>query len=479
MRQGLDGNLLVTSRMTPESFAPQFAIPFFVLLGYVGRVLPISLPLLYLLSRILGGIALMLGIYALIARFFHDGIRRGWAFFITLSGSFLPIIQDGRLEAPPHVLTWSELDPLIRLTYIPHHLWSKVLFVAIIFLLLRAETNKGLGKTLGALFCLSIVMGFTSPVIVVTFVMTIGVWLLAEWAVSVKKHGMFPWNVGMYGASVLLGCVLVLWYHWHLAHSVFPWTTYGPPWENNWLFLFSPWEYLTMLGPLFIVSITGLALGWWKERSVRLLGAWILSGWVLSFLMRRFLPFSGSRYLEGYQWIPIGILSVYGLSELIRRFVRTRQTFVFELAAGFLLLLSLPSLGISIYNAITRIDSARSDPRYYMNRDVEGALLYIETVRPPCTVASTDWFSTMVSSYSSCRSVSGHRLMTYENDQKIGELNAFLYWNEPMVDKERLIRKYGITHVVTMDGITGEDVKSVLHPVPEFRSGSVSVYRVR
>ncbi len=69
--------------------------------------------------------------------------------------------------------------------------------------------------------------------------------------------------------------------------------------------------------------------------------------------------------------------------------------------------------------------------------------------------------------------------MTYKNEEKIREMNAFLYWNESDDAKKAVIKKYGITHVVTMDGITGEDLKTILEPDPRYRSGSVSVYRVR
>src|SRR4030042_2431864 len=52
MRQGYDGRILLTSRMTPEGFPPVFPPTFFALLGHLPRLSGLSLYHIYFLSRI-------------------------------------------------------------------------------------------------------------------------------------------------------------------------------------------------------------------------------------------------------------------------------------------------------------------------------------------------------------------------------------------------------------------------------------------
>ncbi len=241
IRQGIDGNILVTSRMTPETFGPQFTVTFFVLLGWIGRITGLTPVTLYTAARLIGGLALVWAIWLLTERLFHDRRERLASFVLTLTGSFLPIIQDGRLAVATYVKAWTELDPLARLTYIPHHLWSKVLLVFLILLLTQRATGSMSARrnTLLAVGFGVLLMGFTSPVIIVTFAVTVLLFAGGEWLASRNAGRGAPWSVLNRSAAALAGAAAVVAYHWQLSHSTFPWTTYGPPWENNWLYLYS------------------------------------------------------------------------------------------------------------------------------------------------------------------------------------------------------------------------------------------------
>lgn len=231
MRQGYEGAWKVTSRMTPEFFPPQFAAPFFLLLGKVGTILPLSMESLYFASRLLGAIAIMIVLYRVIQILFDTVIIRIWAFILTLSGTFFPSIYNGGLSIPDLIKSWTELDPIERIAFIPHHLWSKVLLLVLFLVITRKETR---GYRFAVVALLTVIMGFISPVILVTYVITIGLWLVWERKIPQTIICL----VGIASAGV------VALYHWYLSHSVFPWTTYSPPWENNWLLLYSPLSYI-------------------------------------------------------------------------------------------------------------------------------------------------------------------------------------------------------------------------------------------
>lgn len=459
MRQGYDGALAVTTKMTPEVFPPQFVAPFFPLLGMVGRVVPLGMGELYTLARLIGSVALMLVIAKLIQHIFVDPRQRIGALVITLAGTFLPTVKDGVLDIPVLVgKTWTELDPVMRLSFVPHHLASKILFVAILLLMVRKQVRWW------NIAVLTVLMGFISPVILVTFAGTLGLWMICE---------KFPRKTFLHVSLAAVATGAVSLYHWQVSKSVFPWTTYGPPWENNWLYLTTATEYLQSFGVLFPIAIVGVLVGFRKSPVIRMLTAWVLAGWILIFVVRPLLPFSNSRYLAGYQWIAVNMLAAYGLVWVGKK-LRVKHA----LLTLLVVLVSVPSWYLSIQQRIAYVEKNIHNPNVFLNREISEALSYVQTLGSGCTVVAPDWFSTMIPAYSSCRSVSGHRLMTWANDIKVYEMNEFFFQPKPLSEKAGRIKQYGITHVITLDNITGTDILPLLAPTPVFTSGGVRVYEV-
>ncbi len=66
IRQGWEGNILLTSRYTPEIFSPQFVNTFFSVAGMLAHTPGFSLPLIYTILRVFGGVAVFLITYTLL-----------------------------------------------------------------------------------------------------------------------------------------------------------------------------------------------------------------------------------------------------------------------------------------------------------------------------------------------------------------------------------------------------------------------------
>lgn len=460
MRQGYEGAWVVITRMTPEDFPARFATPFFLLLGKMAHILPLGMGELYTLARGVGAVVFMMVLYRLIQHVFTDLRTKIAALVLTLSGTFLPDVSNKGFDVPVLVRSiWTELDPLMRLTFVPHHLWSKVLMI-VLFLLFLTKRSP-------VLICIAtLAAGWISPVFLVTYMAIMTMWVTLELLVykSADRMLIISYILSMVAAITVSG------YHWWLSKSSFPWTTYGPPWENNWLYLFPWWMYLQQFGVLFPFATLGSIVGFRRSSAIRLLTVWALMGWVFIFILRPFLPFSNSRYLTGYQWVAVGLLASYTIVRMKRLWLVTSLVFLFI----------LPSWFVSVRDVMKRIDAqvALTNPQYFLPDDIQKTLTYLGTLKT-CTVAAPDWLSTMIPAYTSCRSVSGHRLMTYANDIKVYEMNEFLFWNVPLENKATRISQYGITHVITLDGITGIDIIPLLAPTPAFVSGGVKVYGVR
>ena len=138
------------------------------------------------------------------------------------------------------------------------------------------------------------------------------------------------------------------------------------------------------------------------------------------------------------------------------------------------IVLSVPSWYVSVSASLRKMESKIDNPQVYIPIDIQKAFMYLNSIpsKDSCVVASSDWVDTMVPSYTSCRSVSGHRLMTWQNESKMTDMNTFLFSSDtPLVRKKELLLLYRVSHVITMVGITGTDFLPLLKSRPSFVSG--------
>lgn len=476
MRQGYDGQWLSTTRMTPEVFTPQLVAIFFIVLGKVALIFPLGMDALYTIARVTGAVTLMGCIYGVIRRVFPDLRYRIGALVITLSATFWPDWGQNGVHVPSLIRVWTELDPLMRLSFIPHHLWSKIFFLLLLLLLtdsVKKQSRSLRDRLLPMIFAvmMTIIMGFISPVILITYVSTIGIWLGIEIVMSfIKKRTMNTQTLLLGVISMGVAGIVAL-YHQSLAHSSFPWTTYAPPWEQGGLLAVSVRAYIQSFGPVLWVALLGAVVGFGTNTISRMLVCWVIVGWVFLFVIGPFLPLSNSRYLAGYQWIALGILATQGLLWIERTYKRKSTL---TLLVIIVIVLSVPSWYVSVSASLRKMESKIDNPQVYIPIDIQKAFMYLNSIpsKDSCVVASSDWVDTMVPSYTSCRSVSGHRLMTWQNESKMTDMNTFLFSSDtPLVRKKELLLLYRVSHVITMVGITGTDFLPLLKSRPSFVSG--------
>ncbi|MBI3577113.1 hypothetical protein HY086_03705 [Candidatus Gottesmanbacteria bacterium] len=433
MRQGWEGYWLATSWMTPEKFLPAFVNTWFLFLGHLAKFLNVSLPLMYFFSRIAGGVTLLLLSYVLIQKIFSNSlIKRIVALLFVSFSTYWWGWSNGGPTVAPLVHQWTELDPLFRTSFVPHHLWAKVFMVAAFFLILRRKT----------FFLLALVffMGLTNPVVYVTYLPIILLWR-TRWhfiAISFFVAGA----IGLYDH--------------YLELHIFPWSSYLP-WEQTVRYPVSLVAYLQSLGPTFPLFL--VALGWlWKKGSVgRLLIAWVAVGFLNIFVVSKFVTLSNSRYLGGYQFIPLAIGAVEG----IWRFARP----VFRATLAFLLL-GYFSVGLwaSWKEHVGYVEQNKNNIQIYVPNDLLDAFRFIENNTPKDAVIAAPYeISTMIPALTGRRVVAGHQLMTYQAQTKRIELEKILSGQ---------MKKYNTTYVLIP--ITSSSAQNVV-----FQNASYTVFAYR
>ena len=425
MRQGFDGWWGATSRMTPEVYPRMFVSVFFLFLGQTARLLHISLPIAYTGARIFGGIALMVLVYQLIRRTFPQSfIKRIIAFCFVLFGTYVWGWGPNGPTVARLAHTWTELDPIFRWSFIPHHLWSKVGMLGVFLLLLRTRftIRDGLILALTVFFT-----GMTNPVVYTTMVPVVGLWYLLELIrdkptrKNIRQH--VPWiAVGFVAGAILL-------YHRYLQTNIFPWTSYLL-WEKILIFHVNPGEYALSFGPTLILCILAGPTLWRMGRVGSLYLSWVASSWIMLYIIGPFMPVTPERYLGGYQFIPLGIGAAVFIFSL-------KRTHFFKQA---LIILLFGYFAIGLYASFRQhagyVAANRNNIQIYIPNDLVASFDYLsKNSKPEDVVMAPYEISTMIPGFTGLRVLAGHAMFTKDLAVKKALINVFFVGENPVLPK--------------------------------------------
>lgn len=446
IRQGLDGAWRATSRLTPEIFPQQFVNPFFLLLGHIARFGGISLPSIYTIARVTGGVGVIGVTYILICKVFPDSfVKRITALLFVFTSSYFWGWGGGGPKVPTLVHEWTELDPLFRLSYIPHHLWSKV-FMLVTFLTFLKFLITQQRKYLAAACVAAVIAGFISPVVLATLLPALILWYVL--LIVFSKREAFFWRVLSSWFLVLGSAVLVAIYHRAIQNGVFPWTSYLL-WEKV-QYAVTPANYVQSLGPnffLFLFSVPMLV----KIRHYGLLFiGWVLAGWVTLFLLAPIVPLTNSRYLGGYQFIPLGIgatIALFSFGDYLQQRITMLTRYVMPLVVSSLLFYNGVGLWISWKEHFDYIDGNRWNNQVFVPDDIWNSIAFLNKEASGKVVVAPLSISTMIPAFTSGRVVSGHKTITYEYDTKNSELASF-YEETSTISARNFLEKYNAKYVL-------------------------------
>lgn len=452
MGQGWYGHLTATSWLTPEIFPPRLVNPLFLILGMLSRILSIGLPQMYTLARLAGGIALFSVCVLLVRRILNNSKteRVGALILLFFGGVFIQRTGSG-IDVPYLVKFWTELDPLVRFSFIPHHLFSKVFMVATYVLLLSNLTKN---KKLFLLVITTTICGFSSPVVLSTFLPAIFGFMIFDLLVSwVSKRRLTIPQSFLPALTVVVTAFIVSLYHYFLMHDVFPWTTYNT-WEKENVFLVTPVQFLSVMGPMFFLALLAIPT-LIKRSSGRLLLSWIYSSWIMIFILGRFLPLATHRFLTGYEFIPLSIGAVTGIRNiplflnLIKINTGKFSKIFLPLIVGLLILMSVPE-----YFASMKLHE------WYWGRDCSrweicfpkplfDGIMYLKSqfnTGGTSVILARYPIAEPVAVFTGQRVVAGHFVITYDVKTKQNELNLFFSYTDPDFS-QKLLSKYNVAYV--------------------------------
>ncbi len=448
MRQGFEGQWGVTSWMTPELFPPRFLNTTFLLLGYLGSIFPFGVftqPAWYTIGRIVGGTMFLVLMYCLIRVVFPQSLgKRIGAFLMVLFSTAFWNISNGTPTVPRLIHEWTELDPLFRLSYIPSHLWSKVFFLGTLLALVYIYKREKIGMWIGVGVVSALFMGFSSPVIIATAgIVYVGMFV---WGViqtrSIAIIFRTPWI--LFSFVVGLISLVVALYHRSVQQDVFPWTSYLV-WETV-KYPIGLWEYAASFGPALPLGILGFFIG--KKRYpffAVLFLLWGISGFLGLFVFAKLLPLSNIRFLEGYQYIPITLLAVWGVAWI------GRKKPVFWILTALFCLYGIIGMWASFQEHVGYIRANTTNSQVYVPKTWMEVFSYLEHQFGKGTVLAPYELSSMIPALTGKRAVAGHPMMTVDDKEKASEIGRF-FSSATQQERQNMLTRYGVVWIVAYVG---------------------------
>lgn len=420
---GLRGEWQYRMLYTSEEMPPASIKLFYVFLGQVGRVIPLTPPLLYEIARWIAGLGMLLTLYALAAQFIRAIAWRRVAFLIGALGSGLGwLLLILRWQPQPHVSPidfWLiDLYGFFSLLVFPHFSAVMALLWLTIVTMRQHWTTHQWRWLVLALICvvgMQIIQPFGS--IIVTAVLL----AYAVWG-GLARAMRFPFT----SLSLFILAQIPLGLYTFLILFRDPlWSAFS---AQNITLSPEPVYYVLGLGIPGLLAIFGI--GYVVQQ--RLERAYLLVVWLIVVAVLVYLPFASQRRFTIGVSAPIGVLAALGLRNVLLRCRWLRRL------RGAILLLTLATTMFSTFYLTlgsALLVSARA-PRLFDPAPVVEAIDWLGTVSDDqAVVLSSERTGNLIPARIGRRVYVGHEMETLAYARKAQEVERF--FGTEMRDDER------------------------------------------
>lgn len=299
VKSGMDGNILLTSKLSELPTTPVFMHPLFLFTGHLARFVHSTPYTAFFMLRIVSTAIFYFSVLAVARKILRT--PKNMFLFLTVfltAGSLYT--KDGQSILYP--IPWfTGFTVLGKFILPPHHLLALACVIGILLLLDIQSTKKGFLLTA----LLLITIGFLNPSILLVsyFILLPGILRSLLKIVQTKTFNFSPPII------LVLLTVPLLAYNQYLFATTDPWKLMYELMKN-----FRPpvafLDYIRSLGLVLPVSLIALATKKsWKDERILSLGSWAFIPIFLFPLLGTILPMNESRLFQMYQVIPLSILA--------------------------------------------------------------------------------------------------------------------------------------------------------------------------
>ncbi len=469
IEQGKEGRLLLTTRYTSELFQPLPVQTFYAVVGVIAGIFHIWTPTIYLILRILFGVGLLLSGYYLITKLFKDFNARLPGFLLMLFGVPLWFILDGNIWTVGNF--WRGIDPLNRVTFIPHHLAANVFLIFALLSVARGVGLKGYTHIIGAAI-LGFLTGWINPASVLALLFSIATLGLF------RIRGARTYWPKLFFIGVISSLPLFIFSYYQ--ETVFPWTEYKRI-ETFWRYPLDLIVYLKIMsvgGFFALVAIPEVL----KKKQILwdLIVGWFFWPVIGLGILQYITPMSNARFIQAAYYIPTGILGAYGImlsiTFLKKRGISQKVTAI--CIAALFLMASLPSFYANIIMNQLNVGVDSKKLSMYPFRTLLSSIDWLNTYgESDDLVVAPAWISTIIPALSDKRVLLGHPTLTYQSDGKQKDMDT-LYAFKDESEVALVIQKHRVSLVWADETLKVPETFAGYEFSPVFKNSLVTYYRV-
>lgn len=440
MRQGLVGSWRFHLPYTPEQHAGAAIYLFYLLLGHIARWTGLPLVGVYHGARLLGGIAMMAGIYALAFFLSDDRRERGTMFLLTSLGSGLGwLIGATGIETadlwvpeafPPYSLMANAHFPLAI------GLMAGIAVCGLRIMEIEAQTEHQRGGAwpwgLGVMLAATL-LGTIQPFGLVPAFGGLGIALAAR----ALRERSIPWRAG---AWIVGAAILALPYPLYMQGAI-----RSDPVLAEWSARNatpSPllWNWALSYGLILVLAVPGCGMAVRRGSDADFL----LLGWALVTLIGMYLPLPLQRRLSLGLGVPIGLMAGLGWWRTVRRGLQVcRQSLVQRLVMAFSVLTPIFLIAVASFSALS------GEPWFYLSAGERTAFNWLRDYgQSDGVVLCAPQTGAFVPAWAGQPVVYGHPFETVDAERRKASVVA--YWSGEMsaVEQEAFLQANRVGYVI-------------------------------
>jgi len=459
MRQGYDGAWLFRLPFTATDDPDAFLFTYHIGLGHLARVIGLSLTAMYQLARVLGGWALLVTLYAWIARVFDSAAdrRRAWLFVALTSGLGWMGIASSDVAIP-------ESNTFFSILTNAHFAASTALMLILFMAALDGSWLRAAPAAIG--------LAILQPFAPIAAFAALGMFLLLRWVRQPSHLTPLPQTIVTVVAGLSITPLMLYFFFAAQRDPILQgWAV------QNFTPSPSPIEYLAGYGLMWLLTIPGARRALKRDRDVDLL----LVAWVIASVLLLYAPFPLQRRFSLGLHIPIVLLAMMGLksasvpsaaplrggssrdaSHNWRKWLRG-VVFIVSLPTTLLLLIATSSAAIR-----------PPDPRLFFSAHESAAFDWLRGNLPhDSVVLAAPETGLFLPAWADTRVVYGHPFETVDAENVRARVERFFAGSD---DRSTLIQEYGVDYIFfgpreKRFGVPEVDWQTV------FSVGDVTIYR--
>jgi hypothetical protein len=431
--QGKNGQKFVYDKYTTENQSGSLLRVGYLFLGRLANILNIDETAAYHLARMLLSAIFIFITYLIIQCTFEKKNSIIIAVFILCL--FIPgypeLVCNPNCHLAPRLWSMTQLDPIRRLTFLPHFLWGQIAFLLLIYIFVK---NKKISSFILAGIFLGIA-GLDHPASLLLLIpVFFGTIISLSWKHYLTKEIFYKF---MMVSLILLPFIVYLFY----ASNVFPWNLSR---EADFKLGANFFQFSLAMGPTYMIGIVMaiIILISRQKYSLALIinASWLITITLLTFLFNNYFDYSQTRFLQVAPQIPSAVLTGLAIYLLYNKIIRNSSFFkkriwIFALALFIIFIPTFPTLYAMYYDQIDyEIYFAKNSlpnipyPPYidYPPKEwMEGINWLKEQSKPSEIVLSDFTAGNFIPTYGGNTVYYGHKTETYNATEKEKQVISF------------------------------------------------------